>query len=141
MVHDSRTFKSFAAPVSYTHLDVYKRQHQDDGQQSAGQVAGEEEAAHGDAASGGGVDDHVIVDISAMALQALAKYQDQKAGKSATDKALTYLSKVQDIKGGFSSWGTTNVESVAQVVVALCELGISLDAVSYTHLAEEHIHR
>ena len=67
------------------------------------------------------------VDISAMALQALAKYQDQKAVKSATDKALTYLSKVQDNKGGFSSWGTTNVESVAQVVVALCELGISLD--------------
>ena len=67
------------------------------------------------------------VDITAMALQALAKYQDQKAVKSATDKALTYLSKVQDNKGGFSSWGTTNVESVAQVVVALCELGISLD--------------
>lgn len=67
------------------------------------------------------------VDISAMALQALAKYQDQQAVKSATDKALTYLSKVQDNKGGFSSWGTTNVESVAQVVVALCELGISLD--------------
>lgn len=67
------------------------------------------------------------VDITAMALQALAKYQDQKAVKTATDKALTYLSKVQDNKGGFSSWGTTNVESVAQVVVALCELGISLD--------------
>lgn len=67
------------------------------------------------------------VDISAMALQALAKYQDQKAVKSATDKALTYLSKVQDSKGGFASWGTMNVESVAQVIVALCELGISLD--------------
>ncbi|HCE62706.1 MAG TPA: hypothetical protein DEQ85_07005 [Clostridiales bacterium] len=67
------------------------------------------------------------VDISAMALQALAKYQDQKAVKTATDKALTYLSKVQDSKGGFASWGTMNVESVAQVIVALCELGISLD--------------
>ena len=67
------------------------------------------------------------VDISAMALQALAKYQDQKAVKTATDKALTYLSKVQDSKGGYASWGTTNVESVAQVIVALCELGISLD--------------
>lgn len=66
------------------------------------------------------------VDISAMALQALAKYQDQKAVKTATDKALTYLSKAQDSKGGYASWGTTNVESVAQVVVALCELGIDL---------------
>ena len=67
------------------------------------------------------------VDISAMALQALAKYQDQKAVKTATDSALTWLSKNQDSKGGFASWGTTNVESVAQVIVALCELGISLD--------------
>lgn len=67
------------------------------------------------------------VDITAMALQALAKYQDQKAVKSATDKALDYLSDVQDSKGGYASWGTTNVESVAQVVVALCELGVSLD--------------
>lgn len=67
------------------------------------------------------------VDITAMALQALAKYQDQKAVKTATDKALTYLSKAQDSKGGYASWGTTNVESVAQVVVALCELGVSLD--------------
>ena len=67
------------------------------------------------------------VDITAMALQALAKYQDQKAVKAATDKALAYLSNVQDSKGGYASWGTTNVESVAQVIVALCELGISLD--------------
>ena len=67
------------------------------------------------------------VDISAMALQALAKYQDQKAVKTATDKALTYLSNVQDSKGGYASWGTTNVESVAQVVVAFCELGMDLN--------------
>ena len=67
------------------------------------------------------------VDITAMALQALAKYQDQKAVKTATDKALTWLSKNQDSKGGFASWGTTNVESVAQVIVALCELGMDLN--------------
>ena len=66
-------------------------------------------------------------DMTAMVLQALAKYQDQKAVKTATDKALTYLSNVQDRKGGFASWGTTNVESVAQVVVAFCELGMDLN--------------
>lgn len=66
-------------------------------------------------------------DMTAMALQALAKYQDQKAVKSATDSALSWLSKNQDSKGGYASWGATNVESVAQVIVALCELGISLD--------------
>lgn len=67
------------------------------------------------------------VDITAMALQALAKYQDQKAVKTATDSALTWLSKNQDSKGGYASWGTTNVESVAQVIVALCELGMNLN--------------
>ena len=66
-------------------------------------------------------------DMTAMALQGLAKYQDQKSVQSATDKALTWLSKAQDSKGGYASWGTTNVESAAQVVVALCELGISPD--------------
>ena len=73
---------------------------------------------------GGGAMD---VDITAMALQALAKYQDQKAVKTATDSALTWLSKNQDSKGGYASWGTTNVESVAQVIVALCELGMNLN--------------
>jgi len=66
-------------------------------------------------------------DITGMALQALAKYQSQAAVKTATDKALTYLSKTQDSNGGFSSWGIATSESVVQVIVALCELGIDLD--------------
>ena len=63
-------------------------------------------------------------DITGMALQALAKYQSQSAVKTATDKALNCLSNMQDENGGFSSWGTANSESVVQVIVALCELGI-----------------
>lgn len=66
-------------------------------------------------------------DLTAMALQALAKYQSQKKVQAATESALTCLSKLQDNNGGYASWGTTNVESVAQVIVALCELGIDLD--------------
>ena len=66
-------------------------------------------------------------DITCMALQALAKYQSQSKVKTATDKALNCLSKMQDSKGGFSSWGTANSESVVQVIVSLCELGIDLD--------------
>ena len=66
-------------------------------------------------------------DITGMALQALAKYQSQTAVKNATDKALMCLSKMQDSEGGFSSWGTTNSESVVQVIVGICELGISLE--------------
>ena len=66
-------------------------------------------------------------DLTGMALQALAKYQSDKTVKNATDKALACLSKMQDKSGGFSSYGTKNSESVVQVIVALCELGIPPD--------------
>lgn len=66
-------------------------------------------------------------DITGMALQALAKYQDQAAVKTATEKALACMSKMQGTTGGFASWGTSNSESDVQMLVALCELGISLD--------------
>lgn len=66
-------------------------------------------------------------DITAMALSALAKYQGDERVKSATEKALLCLSEMQNDNGGFSSWGTENSESCIQVIVALCELGLSLD--------------
>lgn len=64
-------------------------------------------------------------DITAMALQALAKYQERKDVKMATQKALSCLSKIQKSDGGFESWGSVNLESSTQVLTALCELGIS----------------
>ncbi|MGM9605843.1 MAG: S-layer homology domain-containing protein [Faecousia sp.] len=76
------------------------------------------------ASAGDGVSDP---DITGMALQALAKYQDQPAVAKATEEALTCMSKQQDSSGGFSSWGTANSESCVQMIVALCELGIPLD--------------
>jgi hypothetical protein len=66
-------------------------------------------------------------DITGMALQALAKYQSRPDVEKATEEALACLSEKQDDAGGFSSWGTPNSESVVQVLVALCELGISTD--------------
>lgn len=66
-------------------------------------------------------------DVTGMALQALAKYQTQNAVKTATGKALTCLSNMQDDDGGYSSWDISNSESVVQVIVALCELGIDLE--------------
>jgi hypothetical protein len=66
-------------------------------------------------------------DLTGMALQALAKYQDSPKVKAATDKALTFLSELQDEKGGYFGWDSTNSESAVQVLVALCELGISVD--------------
>ena len=63
-------------------------------------------------------------DLTGMALQALAKYQNQSIVKAATVKAVACLSAMQDSEGGYSSWDDANVESVVQVIVALCELGI-----------------
>ncbi len=66
-------------------------------------------------------------DIIGMALQALAKYQNQAAVKAASDRALTWLSKNQNADGSFSTTGKENCESTVQVLVALCELGIPLE--------------
>lgn len=66
-------------------------------------------------------------DITAMALQALAKYQGNMAVKTATDRGLAWLSDAQLPNGGFTSFGAKKAESAAQVIVALCELGISLE--------------
>lgn len=66
-------------------------------------------------------------DITGMVLQALAKYQEQSKVKNATDKALACLSEMQDAEGGYSSYEVENSESVVQVIVALCELGIDLE--------------
>ncbi len=74
--------------------------------------------------SGNGVSDP---DITGMALQALAKYQYRDDVKKATEEALDCMSEKQSKKGGFSSWGQDNSESCVQIIVALCELGISVD--------------
>lgn len=79
-------------------------------------------------------------DITAMALQALSRYYNNshvysfnntktkqdvsKTVKQAVDEALAKLSDIQLNDGDYSSWGTVNVESTAQVLVALTELGI-----------------
>ena len=64
-------------------------------------------------------------DMTAMAIQALAPYYSSNAKvKSAVDDALKRLSQMQEVNGGYTSWGTANAESVAQVIVALTSLGI-----------------
>ena len=63
------------------------------------------------------------VDMTAMALQALAPYRKETTVKNAIGWALTYLSGAQLDSGGFSSWGNANSESCAQVIVALTALG------------------
>ena len=81
------------------------------------------------------------VDISAMAIQALAPYynddtvytyKNEISGKEVSktvrrcvDEALDTLGSKLNSNAGFSSWNTNNVESISQVVVALCSLGIN----------------
>ena len=67
------------------------------------------------------------VDVTAMTLMALSKYQDDEPVKTAIENALSFISRIQNENGGFSSWEIENSESSAQMIVALCELGIPLD--------------
>lgn len=74
------------------------------------------------------------VDLTAMALQALAphvkekkRYQTKtgkKQIKQAVEKALEWLSLQQRENGTFISYDVENAESTAQVLIALCALGI-----------------
>ena len=67
------------------------------------------------------------VDITAMALQALAFYNEREDVSPVIEKALNYLSAVQDDDGGYSSWSEPNAESCAQVLTALASLGVSAE--------------
>lgn len=59
-------------------------------------------------------------DITAMALQALAKYKNESGVSNAISRGLEVLSKLQKSDGDYS-----NAECTAQVIVALAELGIN----------------
>ena len=86
-------------------------------------------------------------DMTGMALQALAPYylDENKFNnamenayysdditmsytyedlKTAVENAVWILSEIQEKNGGYASWGSINSESIAQVIVALTELGI-----------------
>lgn len=66
-------------------------------------------------------------DMTAMALQSLTKYVSREDVKAAVDAGVGYLSAVQRSDGGFESSGKSTCESVSQVIIALCGLGIPLD--------------
>lgn len=66
-------------------------------------------------------------DITAMTLQALAPYYHKKGYEKVTaaiDRAVNKLSKMQLNSGGFGTMGAETLESNAQVITALCALGI-----------------
>lgn len=64
-------------------------------------------------------------DMTGMAIQALAKYYGKNdAVTNAVDKAVSRMSEMQNDNGGFGSWGSVNVESCAQIAVALTSIGV-----------------
>lgn len=66
-------------------------------------------------------------DTTAMGLQALSKYLSRMDVKASADKALDCLSALQNEAGGFGTSQNAYSESVSQTIIALGELGISLD--------------
>lgn len=67
------------------------------------------------------------IDITAMALQALAPYADREDVSAAIDRGLTYLSESQSDDGSYLYYGAANAESICQVITAISSLGIGLD--------------
>lgn len=69
--------------------------------------------------------EYADVDVTAMAVQALSPYYaSNEAVKEAVGRAMNLLSGRQLEDGGFQSYGAENPESVSQVIVALCSLGL-----------------
>ena len=63
-------------------------------------------------------------DVTAMVLQALAPHRTRSDVQDGVEQALACLSNMQHADGSFESYGVANAESCAQVVMALCALGI-----------------
>lgn len=64
------------------------------------------------------------VDSTAMVLGALAPYAEEARVAAAVERALALLSRLQLEDGDFAAFGVPNPESGAQVIIALCALGI-----------------
>lgn len=63
-------------------------------------------------------------DATAMVIQALAPHREDADVSAALEEAVRLLSEKQLENGGCASFGTENLESTAQIVIALCALGI-----------------
>lgn len=66
------------------------------------------------------------VDITAMALQALAPYKEQQEVNTAIEKALEWLSGEMTQYGTFVSGTSETCESTAQVIQAMCALELEV---------------
>lgn len=72
------------------------------------------------------------IDVTAMVLQALSNYRHMEKVEEAVKKALVMLQNSQNENGGFSTSGSASCESSAQVLTALCMLGIDYNSPQFT---------
>jgi hypothetical protein len=79
------------------------------------------------------------VDITGMALTALAPYKSQSNVQAAIDKAVAWVSSVQDSNGGFSddTNGGDASETTAQVIIGLASVGVNPTEERFTKQAGE----
>lgn len=81
-------------------------------------------------------------DVTAMALQALCGYTRYGQVQKAIERGIQVLSELQNEEGGYACYGAKNSESVSQVIIALCELGIPVTDgrfVKNGHTVEENL--
>jgi len=64
------------------------------------------------------------VDLTAMAVQALAPYMDDPEVRAAVERALTHLGERQEADGGFEGYNARTSESISQVIIALRYAGV-----------------
>ncbi|GGD57539.1 S-layer homology domain-containing protein [Paenibacillus nasutitermitis] len=65
------------------------------------------------------------LDMTAMAVTALAPYLGQAEVKKAVDQSVSWLSSQQLESGGYNSYGDENSETTAQVIIALTAIGVN----------------
>lgn len=68
--------------------------------------------------------DEGSADITSMALQSLAPYQDNQEVRETVDRGVEFLAESREDNGTYVAYGEDSSESIAQAVIALSTLGI-----------------
>jgi hypothetical protein len=67
------------------------------------------------------------IDLTAMAVTALAPYKHNATVNEAIENAVDFLANAQSPEGGYINYNINNAESLSQVIIALCAAGVALD--------------
>ncbi|MEG0692460.1 MAG: prenyltransferase/squalene oxidase repeat-containing protein [Oscillospiraceae bacterium] len=67
------------------------------------------------------------LDTTAMAITALSPYMERSDVKAVIDKGIKFLVTNQTPTGGFGFMGKESSESLSQVIIALCSVGIEIN--------------